>query len=137
MLIFFPLCLMSISSLPCLFSFFYRFVYSVPLPSICLALSCLLLSFSLHPCFPPLSPFMSCSVSGRSPARSPTPGAGLHRSTEDLRSKQGGSYGRLRESGCSTALSHPPSLFLTSPSLSLFLTPLLTLSHSPSLFLSL
>ncbi|KAJ8261132.1 hypothetical protein COCON_G00168550 [Conger conger] len=35
------------------------------------------------------------SSSSRSPARSPTSGVGLHRSTEDLRSKQAGSYGRL------------------------------------------
>ncbi|XP_061119816.1 electrogenic sodium bicarbonate cotransporter 4 [Conger conger] len=35
------------------------------------------------------------SSSSRSPARSPTSGGGLHRSTEDLRSKQAGSYGRL------------------------------------------
>ncbi|KAG5834439.1 hypothetical protein ANANG_G00261520 [Anguilla anguilla] len=35
------------------------------------------------------------SSSSRSPARSPTAGAGFHRSTEDLRMKQAGSYGRL------------------------------------------
>ncbi|KAG7476892.1 hypothetical protein MATL_G00087600 [Megalops atlanticus] len=35
------------------------------------------------------------SSSGRSPARCPPTGAGFHRSTEDLRMKQAGSYGRL------------------------------------------
>ncbi|KAJ8286690.1 hypothetical protein GJAV_G00042040 [Gymnothorax javanicus] len=38
------------------------------------------------------------SSSSRTQARSPTAGPGLHRSTEDLRMKQAGSYGRLHHS---------------------------------------
>ncbi|XP_029108588.1 electrogenic sodium bicarbonate cotransporter 4 [Scleropages formosus] len=38
------------------------------------------------------------SSTNRSPNRNPKPGAGFHRSTEDLRVKQAGSYGRLHHS---------------------------------------
>ncbi|MGH0137656.1 UNVERIFIED_CONTAM: hypothetical protein FKN15_071612 [Acipenser sinensis] len=38
------------------------------------------------------------SPSNRSPSRSPSAGANLHRSSEDLRTRQAGSYGRLRKS---------------------------------------
>ncbi|XP_058864632.1 electrogenic sodium bicarbonate cotransporter 4-like isoform X7 [Acipenser ruthenus] len=37
------------------------------------------------------------SPSNRSPSRSPSAGANLHRSSEDLRTRQAGSYGRLRQ----------------------------------------
>ncbi|XP_003793433.1 electrogenic sodium bicarbonate cotransporter 4 isoform X3 [Otolemur garnettii] len=37
----------------------------------------------------------SVSTTNRSPARSPAPGPSLHRSTEDLRVRQGADYGRL------------------------------------------